>query len=94
MSSLEELAALLEQSGRPASEALEIAQDIARSANDVTLGVTFGGVHGEVLPALWNRARASGATSLTLKLEVESDGYHTGITILERSERRAADGEP
>ena len=92
MSQLEELAALLEQSGLPASEALELAKDITRDVNDLRPGVVCAGTHAEIVPAMWQRARGSGAHSLTLKLEIDDDGYHTRITVLERTERSVLDG--
>jgi UDP-N-acetyl-D-mannosaminuronate dehydrogenase len=87
MSTINQLAELLERTGLPTSEALELAQDIVRDVNDVHPGIVFGGTHAEVVPAMWQRARSSGAQSLTLKLEVDDDGYHTRISVLERLER-------
>lgn len=92
MSTLEELADLFEQTGLPASAALELAQDIAKDVSDVRPGVVFAGTHAAVVPAMWQRARGSGAQSLTLKLEIDDDGYHTRITVFERTERSGLDG--
>jgi hypothetical protein len=93
-STVQQLAELFEATGLPEREALEIAQQIARDANDVTPGAIFGGTHADLLPALWGRARGSGATSLTVRLEVDDDGYHTRITILERGEGPSAERDP
>jgi hypothetical protein len=90
MPTVHQLAQLFERTGLPSSEALELARDIARDVNDVHPGVVFGGTHAEDLPAMWQRARSSGAQSLTLKIEVEDDGYHTRVTVLERVERPAS----
>ena len=91
MSTLEELADLFEQTGLPASAALELAQEIANHVSDVRPGVVFAGTHAAVVPAMWQRARGSGTQSLTLKLEIDDDGYHTRITVLERTERSGLD---
>jgi hypothetical protein len=91
MPDIGELARLLERTGLPERDALEIAQDVARDVNDVRPGVVFGGMHADVVPAMWQRARSSGAQALTLKLEVEEDGYHTRISVLERLEGSATD---
>ena len=92
MSDVQQLAAMLERTGLPSSEALEIAREIAQKESAVRPGVSFGGVHGDLVPALWQRARSGGAQSLTVKLEIEPDGYHTSITVLERTER-VVDGD-
>jgi hypothetical protein len=87
MSTVNQLAELLKRTGLPSSDALELARDIARDLNDVRPGVVFGGTHADVVPVMWQRARNGGAQSLTLKLEVDDDGYHTRISVLERLER-------
>ena len=92
MPTIQEIAEMFESTGLPSSEALELAEDIARDSNDVRPGVVFAGTHAEAVPAMWQRARGSGAHSLTLKLEIDDDGYHTRITVLERTERSVLDG--
>jgi hypothetical protein len=94
MPNFEALTELLEQSGLPTSEALEIARDLSVNIAQVRPPLEIGGTHADVLPELWQRARASGAKSLTVKLEVEEDGYHTRIAILERTERHALERSP
>jgi hypothetical protein len=85
MPDLEELARLLERTGLPEREALEIAMDLARDMNDIYPGGVFVSTHADVVPAMWQRARASGALSMTLKLEVDDDGYHARISVLEQA---------
>jgi hypothetical protein len=43
--------------------------------------------HADLLPPKWQRARDGGAQPLNLKPEIEEDGNHMRITVLERLER-------
>ena len=84
MITIQELADQFEQDGLPASTALEIARDLVRDASPIRAGFEMIATP-DALRDLWERARADGARSLTMRLEIAPDGVR--IAVLERSQR-------
>lgn len=87
MPTLEELTAQLEDDGLPRSTALEIARDLTRRVERVQPPLEQETTRLALIAELWQQARAEGAKTLTVRLEVSGDGVTTRIRVLERADR-------
>ena len=87
---IQDTAQLLEESGLPASEALEIARDAVQESQTVQAGARYGGLHAHDLADLWNEATRSGAKRLVLEITCEplerSEWHHISVHVLERDD--------
>jgi hypothetical protein len=84
---LNALATLLEQSGLPTREALEVARESLIESDRLAPGSTFGGLHAEHLPGLWQQAARAGRRRIVLEIEFDSpvreEAYHLRVRVLE-----------
>lgn len=83
-------AELLERTGLPASEALEIARESVQNSQEVRPGSSYGGIHAYDLAELWSAASRSGAKRLVLEIKCDpperEEWNHLFVTVLERED--------
>ena len=83
---IKDTAALLEQSGLPASDAFEIAHEAVQESQTMKAGAKYNGLQACDLTSLWNVAASGGATRLVLEINRSrtTNWFEIHVTILER----------
>ena len=83
-------AELLERTGLPASEALEIARESVQNSQEVRPGSSYARLHTYDLAELWSAASRSGAKRLVLEIKCDPPKReawnHLLVTVLERDD--------